>query len=145
MTREPIIDTTPVKAEKPRPTKTEQTHFDFQQTNGIFNLPSLTLLDQIPRKDTRMKRESLIANARILEVKLADFGVEGKVVEVKPGPVITMYELEPAPGVKINKITNLADDLALALRAQSIRIIAPIPARLRLALKFRITLANRYI
>lgn len=129
MTREPIIDTTPVKAEKPRPTKTEQTHFDFQQTNGIFNLPSLTLLDQIPRKDTRMKRESLIANARILEVKLADFGVEGKVVEIKPGPVITMYELEPAPGVKINKITNLADDLALALRAQSIRIIAPIPGK----------------
>ena len=49
--------------------------------------------------------------------------------EVKPGPVITMYELEPAPGVKINKITNLSDDLALALRAQSIRIIAPIPGK----------------
>ena len=68
-------------------------------------------------------------NSRILEKKLADFGVEGKVVEVKPGPVITMYELEPAPGVKINKITNLSDDLALALRAPSIRIIAPIPGK----------------
>jgi S-DNA-T family DNA segregation ATPase FtsK/SpoIIIE len=68
-------------------------------------------------------------NSRILEKKLADFGVEGKVVEVKPGPLITMYELEPAPGVKITRVTNLSDDLALALRAPSIRIIAPIPGK----------------
>ena len=94
-----------------------------------FKLPPLTLLDRLERKDTRIKRETLIANSRILEKKLSDFGVDGKVVEVKPGPVITMYELEPAPGVKINKITNLSDDLALALRAPSIRIIAPIPGR----------------
>jgi S-DNA-T family DNA segregation ATPase FtsK/SpoIIIE len=126
---EPVIDALPVKTEKIRPVQISQTNFDFVPSNGLFNLPSLTLLDQIPRKDTRMKRESLIAIARILETKLADFGVEGKVVEVKPGPVITMYELEPAPGVKINKITNLSDDLALALRAPSIRIIAPIPGK----------------
>jgi len=127
---EPVIDALPLqKTEKIRPVKIAQTNFDFIQSNGAFNLPSLTLLDQIPRKDTRMKRESLIAIARILETKLADFGVEAKVVEVKPGPVITMYELEPAPGVKINKITNLSDDLALALRAPSIRIIAPIPGK----------------
>ena len=68
-------------------------------------------------------------NARLLEKKLADFGVEGKVVEIKPGPVITMYELEPASGVKINRITNLSDDLALAMKAQSVRIIAPIPGK----------------
>jgi DNA segregation ATPase FtsK/SpoIIIE, S-DNA-T family len=126
---EPVIDAFPVKTEKIRPAQISQTNFDFVQSNGHFNPPSLTLLDQIPRKDTRMKRESLIAIARILETKLADFGVEGKVVEVKPGPVITMYELEPAAGVKINKITNLSDDLALALRAPSIRIIAPIPGK----------------
>jgi S-DNA-T family DNA segregation ATPase FtsK/SpoIIIE len=81
------------------------------------------------RKENRIKRENLIANSRTLEKKLSDFGVEGKVIEVKPGPVITMYELEPAPGVKINKITNLSDDLSLALRAPSIRIIAPIPGK----------------
>jgi S-DNA-T family DNA segregation ATPase FtsK/SpoIIIE len=126
---EPVIDALPVKTEKIRPVKISQTNFDFIPSNGLFNLPSLTLLDQIPHKDTRMKRESLIAIARILETKLADFGVEGKVVEVKPGPVITMYELEPASGVKIHKITNLSDDLALALRAPSIRIIAPIPGK----------------
>lgn len=128
--KEPVIDVAPAKAETARPLKASQTHFDFVRSHGDkFNLPPLTLLDQIPRKDTRMKRDSLIATARMLETKLADFGVEGKVVEVRPGPVITMYELEPAPGVKINKITNLSDDLALALRAPSIRIIAPIPEK----------------
>lgn len=126
---DPVIDLPQAKTEKIRPAKVSQTQFDFVPQSGHFIVPSLTLLDQIHRKDLRMKRESLIANARILETKLADFGVEGKVSEVKPGPVITMYELEPAPGVKINKITNLSDDLALALRAPSIRIIAPIPGK----------------
>ena len=125
----PVIDPISPAMEKTRRKKSEQIHFEFLQTNGIFKLPSLALLDQVERKDTRIKRESLIMNSRILEKKLADFGVEGKVVEVKPGPVITMYELEPAPGVKITKITNLSDDLALALRAPSIRIIAPIPGK----------------
>jgi S-DNA-T family DNA segregation ATPase FtsK/SpoIIIE len=97
--------------------------------NIKFKLPPLTLLDRVEKRDMRIKRENLIANSRTLEKKLADFGVEGKVTEVKPGPVITLYELEPAPGVKINKITNLSDDLALALRAPSIRIIAPIPGK----------------
>ncbi|MEK7827746.1 MAG: DNA translocase FtsK 4TM domain-containing protein [Thermodesulfobacteriota bacterium] len=126
----PIIKETKRQTLKEKLAKAEQTHFDFaSRLNGKFKLPPLTLLDHVERKDTRIKRETLIANSRILEKKLSDFGVDGKVVEVKPGPVITMYELEPAPGVKINKITNLSDDLALALRAPSIRIIAPIPGR----------------
>ncbi|MBM4272673.1 MAG: DUF87 domain-containing protein [Deltaproteobacteria bacterium] len=125
----PVIDVPSPWPEKVRRKKTEQAQFDFYQRDGDFQLPSLSLLDQVERKDTRIKRESLIMNSRILEKKLADFGVEGKVVEIKPGPVITMYELEPAPGVKINKVTSLADDLALALRAPSIRIIAPIPGK----------------
>ena len=109
--------------------KVEQTHFDFTKADGKFQLPPFTLLEEAQHKDTRVKRDHLITNSRILEKKLADFGVEGRVVEVMPGPVITMYELEPAPGVKINKITNLTDDLALALMAPSIRIIAPIPGK----------------
>jgi len=64
-----------------------------------------------------------------LEKKLADFGVEGRVVSVAPGPVITTFEYEPAPGVKISKIAGLADDLSLALRALSVRIVAPIPGK----------------
>lgn len=100
-----------------------------------FQLPPLTLLDDAEKKDTRIKREQLVANSRMLERKLADFGVEGKVVEVRPGPVITMYELEPAPGVKINRITNLADDMALAMKAPSVRIIAPIPGKAAVGLE----------
>jgi len=126
----PIIEEARQETLKEKLKKAEQTRFDFaSRVSGKFQLPPLTLLDHVERKDTRIKRETLIANSRILEKKLSDFGVEGKVVEVKPGPVITTYELEPAPGVKINKITNLSDDLALALRAPSIRIIAPIPGK----------------
>ena len=68
-------------------------------------------------------------NSSILEKKLLDYGIEGRVINVHPGPVITMYEFEPAPGVKVNKIVGLADDLALAMRALSVRIVAPIPGK----------------
>ncbi len=125
----PVIEDNPAAPKKVKIKKVEQTHFDFTKADGKFQLPPFTLLEESQHKDTRVKRDYLITNSRILEKKLADFGVEGRVVEVMPGPVITMYELEPAPGVKINKITNLADDLALALMAPSIRIIAPIPGK----------------
>jgi S-DNA-T family DNA segregation ATPase FtsK/SpoIIIE len=68
-------------------------------------------------------------NARILEQKLQDFGVTGKVVEIHPGPVITMYEFKPAAGIKISRIANLSDDLTMALAAMRIRIVAPIPGK----------------
>ncbi len=129
----PVIEDSETKAppRKAKAKKVEQTHFDFSQMkpDGAFQLPPFTLLSEPPQKDTRVKRDHLITNSRILEKKLADFGVEGRVVEVLPGPVITMYELEPAPGVKINRITSLTDDLALALMAPSIRILAPIPGK----------------
>jgi DNA segregation ATPase FtsK/SpoIIIE, S-DNA-T family len=126
---QPVIDENTPAPKKAKIKKVEQTHFDFTKADGTFQLPPFTLLEESQQKDTRVKRDHLITNSRILEKKLSDFGVEGRVVEVMPGPVITMYELEPAPGVKINKITNLADDLALALMAPSIRIIAPIPGK----------------
>jgi S-DNA-T family DNA segregation ATPase FtsK/SpoIIIE len=74
-------------------------------------------------------KESIQANARILEKKLKDYGIDGKVTEVRPGPVVTMYEFEPAPGIKVSRISNLSDDLAMALSAVSIRIVAPIPGK----------------
>jgi S-DNA-T family DNA segregation ATPase FtsK/SpoIIIE len=128
---QPVFEDNLSVSKKTRPKKIEQAHFDFTKikSDGKFQLPPFTLLEESPQKDTRIKRDYLITNSRILEKKLSDFGVEGRVVEVMPGPVITMYELEPAPGVKINKITNLADDLALALMAPSIRIVAPIPGK----------------
>lgn len=127
----PVIEQTEPLPKKAKPKKIEQTHFDFTKlkSDGRFQLPPFTLLEESPQKDTRVKRDHLITNSRILEKKLADFGVEARVVEVLPGPVITMYELEPASGVKINRITNLSDDLALALMAPSIRILAPIPGK----------------
>jgi DNA segregation ATPase FtsK/SpoIIIE, S-DNA-T family len=125
----PVIEDTPASPKKAKIKKAEQTHFEFTKADGKFQLPPFTLLEEAPHKDSRVKRDYLITNSRILEKKLSDFGVEGRVTEVMPGPVITMYELEPAPGVKINRITNLADDLALALMAPSIRILAPIPGK----------------
>jgi len=97
---------------------------------GEFSLQSLELLNKVPSGGPpEILKESLEINARRLERKLADFGVQGEVVEILPGPVITMYEYKPAPGIKISKVAGLSDDLAMALRAQSIRIVAPIPGK----------------
>ena len=73
-----------------------------------------------------MKRH-LNHSARLLEQKLGAFAVQGQVVEVQAGPVVTMYKLEPGEGVKVSQIVNLADDLSMALRAASVRILAPVP------------------
>ncbi len=128
----PVIVGQPVEPPREKPpvvVREKQEHFPFLDSRGSYVLPPLNLLQDPEQKEVQVDRESLLANARILEKRLADFGVEGKVVEVRPGPVITMYEYEPAPGVKINKIVSLSDDLSLALRAISVRIVAPIPGK----------------
>ncbi len=115
-----------------RKSEPEQEAFAFTEPTsfGPYTPPDVAEIFQSPPGGGRKyDRDSLIMNSRILEKKLADFGVNGRVVTVHPGPVITMYEFEPAAGVKVNRITNLSDDLALALRALSIRIIAPIPGK----------------
>lgn len=96
---------------------------------GNYVFPPLDLLSLPETGGAEITKEELFANARILEDRLLEFGVQGKVTDIKPGPVITRYEVEPAPGVKINRISSLADDLALAMRAKSIRIVAPIPGK----------------
>ncbi len=103
--------------------------FSESTTAGPYLRPDTAIFQEPPAGARSWDRDSLIMNSRILEKKLQDFGVKGRVVTVHPGPVITMYEFEPAPGVKVNRITSLSDDLALALRALSIRIIAPIPGK----------------
>ncbi|MCP4649402.1 MAG: DNA translocase FtsK [PVC group bacterium] len=96
---------------------------------GDYKLPSLELLNNPPPMEERMIKDDLEGNSKILEETLRDFGIEAKVVEVEQGPVITRYELQPAPGVKINKITNLGDDIALSLKAPSVHIVAPLPGK----------------
>jgi S-DNA-T family DNA segregation ATPase FtsK/SpoIIIE len=96
-------------------------------SSGGFKLPPLTLLDMPPLERAQVDEAALQGSARILEQKLADFGVEGQVVEVQPGPVVTMYKLEPGSGIKVSQIVNLADDLSMALRAATVRIQAPVP------------------
>ncbi len=95
----------------------------------VYKLPPIDLLDHYDNEETTQDPEALEENARVLEQKLADFGVQGKVVGIQPGPVITMYEYSPAPGIKISRIVGLADDLSMALKATSIRVVAPIPGK----------------
>jgi DNA segregation ATPase FtsK/SpoIIIE, S-DNA-T family len=92
-------------------------------------LPSIDLLDKHESKRQAIDEKELLELSRVLERTLSDFDVEGKVSEVHPGPVITLFEYEPAPGMKVNQILNRQDDLALALKAQRIRIVAPIPGK----------------
>ncbi|MBW2267616.1 MAG: DNA translocase FtsK 4TM domain-containing protein [Deltaproteobacteria bacterium] len=107
----------------------EAFHFEDGGERGPYELPDITRFQKPPERTHQYDRESLVMNSRILEKKLSDFGVGGRVITVHPGPVITMYEFEPASGIKVNKIVGLSDDLALALRALSVRIIAPLPGK----------------
>ena len=117
--------------ERERDRKPEQEMFEFDEggSSGPFQHPDSSIFARPPGDSRKFDRNSLLMNSRILEKKLADFGVQGTVVRVHPGPVITMYEYEPAAGIKVNKIVGLTDDLAMALRAISIRIIAPLPGK----------------
>jgi S-DNA-T family DNA segregation ATPase FtsK/SpoIIIE len=103
--------------------------FRAHRPHGPYRLPEVAMFQEPPRGARTYDRESLIMNSRILEKKLSDFGVGGNVVKVHPGPVVTMYEFEPASGIKVQRIVSLQDDLALALRALSVRIIAPLPGK----------------
>jgi len=106
-----------------------QEAFEFIKAHGNYRTPPLSLLDPVPEAGKRQDRETLTMNARLMEKKLKDFGVEGEVVEICPGPVITMYEFSPGPGIKVSRIAGLSDDLSMALQAHSIRIVAPIPGK----------------
>lgn len=90
--------------------------------------PSIDLLVTPPVKQTvKASREDMEHKGKILVACLADFGIQGELVRITPGPVVTMYEIRPAAGIRVSRISNLSDDLALALKAIAIRIQAPIP------------------
>ena len=107
-----------------------QETFDFGKGGAqSFQLPPVGLLKAPPVEELKRTREELQDNAEILRRKLQDFEVDGRIVQVSPGPIITSYEFEPAAGVKVSQVVNLADDLALALKSASVRIVGPIPGR----------------
>jgi len=121
------------KKENEREKKEEfavQEDFPFAKETGDYQVPPVTLLNDLSEvRNVAKMREELMLNSTILEKKLADFGVEGRIVQVLPGPVITLYEFEPGPGIKVSRILSLTDDLALAMRAPSVRILAPVPGK----------------
>ncbi len=127
----PIVLKEEVKEEAVKKTSKKpsvpQEQFKLPEIGKGYKLPPTELLDPSDGEQFKIDKETLHANSLILQKKLADFGVEGEVVAVRPGPVITMYEFKPAPGVKVRRIVTLSDDLAMALRAVSVRILAPIP------------------
>jgi len=102
---------------------------EYSGSPAEHRVAPLSLLDNFSQKVTKADKEALKEKSKVLENKLADFGVQGRVVDVHPGPVITRYEFEPASGVRISKILGLADDLALALKALGVRILAPVPGK----------------
>lgn len=112
------LKTVPVKAIKVEP-----------RVVGDYKLPSLELLSSPTHESGNIFGENLEESARILEDTLRDFGIESKVIDISKGPVITRYELQPAPGVKVNRITSLSDDIALTMKATTVRIVAPIPGK----------------
>lgn len=94
-----------------------------------YRLPSPTLLNKVNKKSDENVRKKVIKNAELLERTLEDFGVDASISQVTVGPAITRYEIQPKPGVKVSKIVNLTDDIALSLAARSIRVEAPIPGK----------------
>jgi S-DNA-T family DNA segregation ATPase FtsK/SpoIIIE len=94
---------------------------------GDYTLPSLEMLN-VYDSGIRPSKDELLTSSSLLVQKLSDFDVDGKITQVQAGPIVTMYEFEPAPGVKINRVVSLSDDLALALKAQGIRV-SPIPGK----------------
>jgi S-DNA-T family DNA segregation ATPase FtsK/SpoIIIE len=114
-----------------RPARASQAALRLSGPDGEFQFPPLDLLQAVPESDgrnTAQRPEALEQNARLLEQVLADFGIRGEIVKVRPGPVVTLYELEPAPGIKTSRVIGLADDIARSMSAISARI-ATIPGR----------------
>ena len=94
-----------------------------------YEIPSTQLLDEVPASHSNVSEEALLENAKLLENALGNFDVACQIVKVSPGPVVTRYEVEPAPGVKVNRIAALSDDLARVMSAKGIRIQAPVPGK----------------
>jgi DNA segregation ATPase FtsK/SpoIIIE, S-DNA-T family len=124
----PRIETPPVVVEKSERVEKERQVPLFDAPKST-ELPALKLLDDPPAREPSYSPEALEAMSRLVEIKLRDFGVEAEVVAVQPGPVVTRFELRPAPGVKASQITGLGKDLARSLSVMSVRVVEVIPGK----------------
>lgn len=126
-----LVETKEKSVRPGRKATVRQRTLDLATPDGEFQTPSLELLDETPANTKRtlvVNEEGLQQNARLLEGVLEDFGVRGDITKVRPGPVVTLYELEPAPGTKTSRVIGLADDIARSMSAISVRI-ATVPGR----------------
>ena len=120
--RKPLQPSSRAKAEA-------QPNLRFEDTHPGFELPPLNLLENpVEIQRHHLSDEALAENARMLESVLDDYGIKGEIVSVRPGPVVTMYELEPAPGLKASRVIGLADDIARSMAALSARV-STVPGR----------------
>ncbi len=103
--------------------------FKIDKKRGKWKLPSIDFLRKITRIETAIDRDRLEARASILTDKLGEFGIDGTVTAMRVGPVITLYEFKPGPGIKVSRIAGLVDDLSMALSSKSVRILAPLPGK----------------
>ena len=133
--RPPRIEPVIAKVETSARVERERQVPMFEPLPGSGALPPLALLDGPKQKRKDASAESLEAISRQVELKLADFGIEVEVVAVHPGPVVTRYELQPAPGLKVSRVTNLAKDLARSLSTVSVRIVEVIPGKTTIGLE----------
>jgi S-DNA-T family DNA segregation ATPase FtsK/SpoIIIE len=136
-----VAERKPPKIELPQPRVEKSERVEKERQVSLFEkpssteLPALSLLDPEPERKGMHSEEALEAMSRLVELKLRDFGVEAEVEEVHPGPVITRFELRPAPGVKVAQVSNLAKDLARSLSAISVRIVEVIPGKSTMGLE----------
>ena len=136
-----VAERKPPKIELPTPKVERSERVEKEKQVSMFErpgsteLPALSLLDDAPPRAGGYSPEALEAMSRLVELKLRDFGVEAEVVEVHPGPVITRFELRPAPGVKVAQVSHLAKDLARSLSAVSVRVVEVIPGKSTMGLE----------
>ncbi len=114
---------------RPRGPLAPEEQTDLFEQRPDYELPPVELLNDPPVVDARMTRDEMLEMSDMLVQTLADFGVEGKVTEVHQGPVVTRFEFKPAAGIKVSRIVGLENDIAMSMKALSVRIMAPIPGK----------------
>jgi DNA segregation ATPase FtsK/SpoIIIE, S-DNA-T family len=129
LARMPLIVEPKAPPKPSAPKRRDMEEFEFVGGRKSFTLPPLNVLESDKKERSALDKDAFLVTAEKLRAKLADFGIQGEVVEIRPGPVVTMYEFLPGPGIKVSKIAALSDDLAMAMEAMRVRIVAPIPGK----------------